>query len=211
MIYILSDTPIEGAVRLPVIKQRFFTPQIHFCNYDYLIFTSKNGVKAAQKISEDWKKVPSLAIGEATAKEIEKCGGTVAFVAKEYYGDAMAKELKKRFSAKKRYLYLRPKAVSSNLMQILKEAGFLVDEAIVYETICVPCKELRAPPKGSVIIFSSPSTVRCFLKCFGWDECYRAIAIGKKTAKAFGKPIQIAPKPTLKSAVEFARKLGFWV
>ncbi len=211
MIYVLSDTQVEGAKRLPVIKQRFFTPNIHFLTYDYLIFTSKNGVRAAQNISEEWKRVPALAVGEATASEIRKLGGQVVYTAKSYYGDAMAQEIIKHFSPKKRYLYLRSKVVSSNLMQILYKAGFCIDEAIVYETLCTPCEELKRPPKGSVIIFSSPSTVRCFLACFGWDESYRAVAIGEKTAKAFGKPVKVAPKPTLTSAVEFARKLGFSV
>jgi len=211
MIYVLSNTQVEGAVRLPVIEQHFFSPSINFRDYDYLIFTSKNGVIGADRIDGAWKDIPALVIGEATAKEVERLGGKVEFVAKEYYGDAMARELQKSFPPQKRYLFLRAKEVSSNLTQLLKETGFDIDEAIVYETRCAPCDETKRPPKGSVIIFSSPSTVRCFLECFGWDESYKAIAIGKKTAKAFGREVAIAPKPTLKSAVEFATKAGFRV
>ena len=209
MIYVLSDTKVEGAVRLPVIKQRFFTPSIDFSKYDYLIFTSKNGVLGANNIDGAWKKIPALVIGEATAKEVERLGGKVAFIAREFYSHTMAEELKRSFPPQKRYLYLRAKKVLSNMVQSLQEVGFNIEEVVVYETICAPCDEAKRPPKGSVIIFSSPSTVRCFLECYGWDESFKAIAIGKKTAQAFKGPIKIAPKPTLQSAVEFATKERF--
>ncbi len=207
MVYILSDTPIEGAKRLPVIKQRFLDEKIDFTSYDYLIATSKNALLAAQRIDPSWKEVPLLAISDATAKKALEMGAKVAYVGKSGYGDDFAKEILGRFDPAKRYLYLRGKKVLSNLVSILQEAGFEVEERVVYETGCVECEGLKPPPKGSVIIFSSPSTIECFLRCFGWDESYKAVAIGKKTASFFPYEIKVAPKPSLKAAVEFARTL----
>jgi len=37
------------------------------------------------------------------------------------------------------------------------------------------------PLKNAIIIFTSPSTIHCFLKNFEWDESYTAVVIGKAT------------------------------
>ncbi len=188
MVYILSSTPVEGAKNLAVIRQRFFDLAIDFLSYDYLIFTSKNGVIAAQRISQDWKRVPSIVIGQATAQMVERLGGQVAFVASKFYGEELAKEIRQHFDPKKRYLFLRPKVVSSDLKELLEE--FSLEERIVYETQCVECGELEAPKRGAIIIFSSPSTVSCFFRCLSWDESYLAYALGKKTAAALPRDIE---------------------
>ena len=207
MVYILSDTNVEGAKRLPVIKQRFLSQQIDFSSYDYLIATSKNALLAAEHIDPSWKEIPLVAISKPTAKKARQLGAKVVYVGKSGYGDKLAKEIIERFDPKRRFLYLRAKRVLSNLVSILQKSGFNIDERVVYETVCAECTELRPPPKGSIIIFSSPSTIECFLRCFSWDESYKAIAIGKKTASYFPYEIKISPKPSLKAAVEFARTL----
>ncbi len=206
-IYILSNKDIQGANKLPVIKQIFFKKDLDFKRYDYLIFTSKNGVLAAQNISRDWREIPSLVIGEATAKMVEKCGGKVAFTAKKFYGDEFAKEISKNFDKKSKFLYLRAKRVLSNLTSILVDRGFDVTESIVYETICEECKKLKKPSKNSFIIFSSPSTIECFFKCFDWDESYKAVAIGKKTATYIPSNIDyiISPSQSLRATVDFIK------
>ena len=121
-IYILSDTKVERAEKLPLIEQIFFDKEIDFNKYDYLIFTSKNGVIAADKISDKWKEIKSLAIGDATAKMVEKLGGKLEYTAKNFYGDEFAKEIAQNFEKDKRFLYLRAKKVLSNLTDILKKA-----------------------------------------------------------------------------------------
>ncbi len=188
MIYILSDTDIQGAKKLPVIWQRYFPPSVDIAAYDYLLFTSKNGVKAINYYTDSWKTIPSLAIGKATAKTIEQLGGKVAFVAKSFYGKDFIKEVAKRFKGAK-FLYLRPKRVATDIAAIAKELGLDVKEAVIYETLCQECDRVEPPPKGSTIIFSSPSTIRCFFGCFEWDSSYRAVVIGKKSASAMPKNI----------------------
>ncbi len=199
---------MEGAKKLPLITQRFFTPSIDMSSYDYLIFTSKNGVLAAERINPRWKEIPAFAIGEATAKKIVELGGNLFFTSKNSYGDDLAKEIAK-LGKKGRYLYLRPKKVVSNLAEVLENARVDLTQIVVYETICQECRNFSPPPKGSVIIFSSPSTVECFFRCFKWDSSYKAIAIGKKTAEVLPAFIEyhISPKPTLTSCVELAKRL----
>ncbi len=188
VIYILSDTDIQGAKKLPLIKQRYFAPKVDLSVYDYLIFTSKNGVKAINHYTDSWKTIPSLAIGKATAKMIEQLGGKVVFVAKSFYGKDFIKEVAKRFKDAK-ILYLRPKKVATNIAALAKELGLDIKEVIVYETLCQECDKLKPPPKGSTIIFSSPSTIECFFHCFEWDSSYKAVVIGKKSASAMPKNI----------------------
>ena len=202
-IYILSNKDIKGVRKLPVIKQIFLKKEIDFKKYDYLIFTSRNGVKAAQNFSSEWKKLPSLVIGEGTKEEILKLGGKVIYVAKSSYGDDFAKEIVKKFD-KKRFLYLRGKKVLSNLTDILKDSGFDITEEIVYKTVCIKYKNPKNIEKDSFIIFSSPSTVECFFKNFKWDKSYKAIAIGKKTATFIPSNIdyKISPVQSLSEIVK---------
>ena len=203
-IYILSNKDIKGAKKLPVIEQIFFKKEIDFKNYDYLIFTSRNGVKAAQNISTKWKELPSLVIGKGTEEEVVKLGGKVLYVAKKSYGDDFAKEIVKNFD-KKRFLYLRGKKVLSNLTDILKDSGFDITEEIVYKTVCIKYKNPKNIEKGSFVIFSSPSTVECFFKNFKWDKSYKAIAIGKKTATFIPSNIdyKISPVQSLSGIVKY--------
>ncbi len=206
-IYILSDTHVPGARSLPCIRHRYLHPSISFETYDYLVFTSKNAVIAIDSFTSAWKKIPALAIGKATARAIEERDGTLTMVASSFYGEDFAKEISQKFSASKKFLYLRAKTVSTDVAKLLQNHGFIVDEAIVYETECVECDSLQAPEKGAYILFSSPSTVDCFFRCFLWDISYRAVAIGKKTAAALPshiKPLLFEQK-TLAEIVEFIR------
>ena len=207
-IFILSDKKFKGALNLPVIEFRFFDKKIDLKKYDALIFTSKNGVEAIDKIDKSWKEIPSFSIGKGTQKELLTKGGNNVFTASSSYGDDFAKEITPLLQGKKA-LFLRAKEVTSSLNTILKNNGVLLDEEIVYETVCADCKKLTPPPKNSAIIFSSPSTIKCFFKCFNWDESYTAVTIGKKTASFMPKKIKyfLSEEQTIDSCIKFAGKL----
>jgi uroporphyrinogen-III synthase len=209
MIYILSDKNYKDAINLPCIKINFLKKDINFKNYDALIFSSKNGVKAIDKISNDWKSIPSYSIGSGTSSEIHKLGGEVVYEAKSSYGDSFAQEIKEKLKDKK-VLFLRAKVVTSSLNIILRDAGVLLDEMIVYETLCSECDSLKAPMAGSYIIFSSPSTIECFFSCFDWNNSYKAIVIGKKTASFMPKgiPFVTSEKQTIDSCIDICKKLS---
>jgi len=207
-ILILSQKEYEGAENLPVILIKFLTKKINLSSYDALIFSSKNGVIGVDKLNSNWKKIPSFSIGSGTSKEIVKRGGEVVYEAKNSYGDSFAKEIKKLLKGKKA-LFLRAKVVTSNLNSILKDAGVILDEVVVYETICGDCNNLKTPPKNSFIIFSSPSTIECFFNIFNWDKSYTAIVIGDKTASfmPLDVPFIISPEQTIASCIEILYNL----
>ncbi len=206
-IYILSEKKFDGASNLPVIKISFLDKKIDLSPYDALIFTSKNGVEAIERIDKSWKEKEIYSIGQGTNKAVESFGVKAAFTAKSSYGDDFANEIKSKIKNKKS-LFLRPRTVTSNLNTILKNADVDISEEVIYETLCNDCANLKAPKEDSIIIFSSPSTIECFLKCLKWKNSYKAIAIGDKTASFMPSFIkyQISPKQTIPACIEFAKK-----
>ncbi len=207
-IFILNDKRFEGAKNLPVIGFRFFDKNIDLSSYNALIFTSKNGVEAIDRIDKRWREIASFSIGKGTSKAVREKGGNLVFTASSSYGDDFAKEIVPLLKGKKA-LFLRAKVVTSRLNEILRENGIDLDEEVVYETICQECSKLSKPPKNSIIIFSSPSTIECFFRCFSWDESYTAVTIGKKTASFMPKEIKyfLSKEQTIDSCIEFAGKL----
>ena len=204
-IYLLNNDDYEGVNRLPVIKSVFFDKKIDLSLYDALVFTSKNGVRAIDRIDKNWREKDIYSIGRGTSKEIEKYNANLVYTAKSSYGDDFAKEIKQRLSSK-RVLFPRAKVVTSKLNQILKDNGVLLDEIVVYETVCVNYTDDLAPKRDSVIIFTSPSTIECFFKNFEWRDDYIAVCIGKVTAKAMPDGIEyhLSENPNIPSCIEKA-------
>jgi len=206
-IYLLTDEKYEGAVNFPVIKIKFFSPSFSFENIDFLLFTSKNGVRGVDRLTNKWKEYPSFAIGEATAKEIEKRGGRVEFIAKSAYGDEFAKEINKYYKSKT-FLFFRAKKIISPIKKIIEPQNKL-KEVIIYETICNnPSFNLQKP---SIVIFSSPSTVKCFARIETFENI-DIIAIGKKTLKELKnyvneEKIFLPKKPSIKECIKLAQTL----
>lgn len=180
-IYILNDMKIEGVKNIPLLGIRFLPQEIDLSKYDGLIFTSKNAVYALDSFKPQWKDIPSFVIASKTAKIVQELEGKVAFIGNSGHGNEFANELIPHLRNKK-VLYLKAKKVVSNLGNLLKEAHIQVDEKVIYETACNILQNKEIPPKNSVIIFSSPSTIECFFDNYSWDKSYTAVAIGQTTA-----------------------------
>lgn len=208
MIYILSEKKYDGAVNLPVIQIKYIKNTIDYSKYKALIFTSKNGILAIKDEFDKWREIPTFCIGSATASEVEKLGGIVAYRAKNSYGDMFAHEIKELIGGKKA-LFLRAKVVTSSLNEILKDSGVILDEINVYETVCGKCSEFKRPENNAKVIFSSPSTIECFFNCFSWDESYKAIVIGDVTASHMPKdvPFIVASEPNIPNCIDLAHSL----
>ncbi|WP_024953939.1 uroporphyrinogen-III synthase [Sulfurospirillum arcachonense] len=207
-IYLLSDTYHEGVINLPQIKITCKAINLDLTSYDALIFSSKNAVKALCETNSDWKKIPSYAIGNPTANYIKENGGFVEYISKSAYGNDFAKEIIKNLKGKK-VLFLRAKKVLSDLENILKKAQIDIASQIVYETTCNDENKFLTLEKKSIFIFTSPSTVECFFKHYKWDKSYKAVCIGKVTAKAL--PLTITPyiseTQTIQSCITLSKTL----
>jgi len=209
-IYILSDKKVAFAQNLPMFEIELMYKKIDYSLYDALLFTSKNALHVMSKIDEEWKNKPSYVIAEQTAKVLESLGGKLCFVGKTGHGNSFALEIAQALQGKK-VLYLSAMEVVSNLVEILNKKGVLCDVAVVYKTVCKKYEEKIVLPKKSIIIFSSPSTIRCFLENLEWDESFKAVAIGETTAKAFPSYMQahIAETTSLESCVSKALEINF--
>ncbi len=180
MIYLLSPLKKEGTLSLPMIKFSLVADKIDFSLCDTLMFTSKQAVVSVDAIDKKWKEYPCVAIGGATKKKIEELGGEVIYHPKEFYGEVLAKDILNNFSDKK-LLYLRPKEVSFDSKAYLEKNGIDLEEQVIYETSCMKYIKEQKPREGAIIIFTSPSTIKCFFKNFEWDSSYIAVLIGHAT------------------------------
>ena len=208
MIYLLSDKEFEGATSLGVIAISLLDVPFTCKDYDALIFTSKNGVAATHRLDESWQKLPSYAIGKGTAKAIKEYGGRVEYTAISSYGNDFAREISAKLKGKK-VLFPRAKVVLSDLIDILKSNDVSIDDIIVYETTCKECKKIKKPSDGSILIFTSPSTVKCFFNCFDWNGTYKAVCIGEKTSAKLPSYIEtyLPQKLTIPACIELAKTL----
>jgi uroporphyrinogen-III synthase len=182
---------------------------IDFSNVDTLIFTSKQAVATADKIDKNWKNFPVIAIGGATKAKVESLGGKVIHHPKKFYGESLASDIKKYFETRK-LLYLRPQEVSFDTKGFLEKEGISIREEIIYRTSCLKYGSEKKPLEGSTIIFTSPSTIRCFLKNFEWDSSYTAVLIGNATKAHLPKGCRyaVADKPLIDACIEKAKNLN---
>ncbi len=207
-VYLLSPTPKEGTISLPMIDFSVTAESIDFSQSDTLIFTSKQAVVTADKIDPSWKNYPCIAIGPATKKQIEDLGGEVIYYPRSFYGETLSQDIAEFFRDKK-LLYLRPKEISFDSKSFLKKEGITLQEQIIYETSCINYTLKEKPSKNAIIIFTSPSTIHCFLKNFDWNESYTAVVIGNATKVHLPKNADyaVADEPLISSCIKKAHTI----
>jgi len=189
-IFVLSNKKVKWAKNIPLIDIVFTPKEIDIEKYDALIFTSKNAIKSIDSFNKSWKKIPAYVISPQSAKFVRSLNGKLEFVGKEKHGDKFAVEIAEELKGKK-VLYLRGEKTVSKLTDILKNLEVHCDDISIYENhFKKPSKNIKIP-KGSKIIFSSPSSIEYFFKNFKWDNSYYAVSIGQTTAKYF--PNDITP------------------
>ncbi|MBV5277611.1 MAG: uroporphyrinogen-III synthase [Campylobacteraceae bacterium] len=209
MIYLFSDKAYEGVENLPLIEIVFYDKLFSLEHFDAIIFTSKNSVEALERVTDAWQKIDAYAIAEGTAHYIQSKKGKIVYTSATSYGDDFAHHIIPLLRGKK-VLFPRAKEVVTHLYEILTKEGILVEEEIVYETTCKAYGKDKAPPKNAKLIFTSPSTVQCFLSNFEWDESYTAIAIGHKTAQALPLHVKriVSEKQSITHCITLAKQLN---
>ncbi|HHH37418.1 MAG TPA: uroporphyrinogen-III synthase [Epsilonproteobacteria bacterium] len=207
-IYLLSPKAREGTHSLPMITFETVADRIDFSVCDTLMFTSKQAVVTAEAIDPNWKKFPSIAIGPATRRQIERLGGSVIFQPENFYGEQLAKDIVS-FLHDRRILYLRPEKISFESKEYLHSSGIELQEQTIYRTSCIQYRSDHQPPESSVIIFTSPSTIHCFLANFNWKQSYTAVVIGQstKTHLPAESSYVVADEPLIDACLEKALAL----
>ncbi|HIP12210.1 MAG TPA: uroporphyrinogen-III synthase [Arcobacter sp.] len=209
-IYLLSNIKnLDFDIKsLNIFDINFLEYDIDFNSYDALIFTSKNAIYSINH-DTSWKNISSYAISKKTAQILKESSSNLQFTGISGHGDDFAKELIPILKNKK-VLYIRAKKVVSNLHKILNKNNILCEELVTYETTCINYNVDKKPNKNSIIIFSSPSTIECFLSNFTWDDSYLAIVIGKTTAKYLPLNInyKISQETSLESCIKMAKSFS---
>ncbi|QEZ89211.1 uroporphyrinogen-III synthase [Aliarcobacter cibarius] len=205
-IYLLNNQKFDGVENLEIFKVQSLKFDLDLTSYDALVFTSKSAIYALEDNKVNWKSIPSYLIAPATANIANEFGANIAFIGSSGHGNEFAKELIPHLKDKK-VLYVKAKITVSNLPNILRENEIDIDELVSYETVCNKNLKHIELEDDSIIIFTSPSSVKCFFNKFSWNSSYKAIVIGKTTATYLPKEIknyQISSSTSVKDCVTLA-------
>ncbi len=172
-------------------------------DYDWVVFTSKNGVTAFfEELARQRKDTRALgnaklcAIGPATSEALTAHGLRADVVPSEFRGEAAADAMTTAHELKgARVLLPRAETAREALPTMLERAGARVDIVSAYRTLgpseesAIALRELIHHRRADVLTFTSPSTVREVATALGDHadavaEGFLVACIGPVTAEA---------------------------
>lgn len=187
--YLFSTSSHPDAISINSLDITFFKPEIDFSLYDYLIITSKQSSKALEQYDiKDLKDKKALCVSEKTADAFSGIGGDILEVG-DGYGDNII-NIVRNYPKTTKWLYLRAKDVASSFVKELKKEDYNIDEVILYESRCSKDILDIHVEDNATLIFTSPSSVECYLKNKTINDKNIVIVIGNSTAKVLPKNIK---------------------
>lgn len=176
--------------------------------YDWLVFTSPNGVTAFFemffKLYDDAREIGAAkiaAIGPATAQRVKDFHLHVDLQPEEFVAEAVVREFKKQGGVENlRILLARAEKARDVLPEQLSDLGAIVDQAVAYRTVpetrdITGARRLLLEEGADMITFTSSSTVENFLGLgLPWPEGMRVASIGpitSKTAREHGLNVDV--------------------
>lgn len=148
----------------------------NFENFDWVLFTSANGVKlffkrlakkraAFFKESKNKKTIKFGCVGPSTRNELVRLGFRCSAMPRKYLTEELGILLAKRRITGKRFLLARAEEANRKISAILRHSGALVTEVPVYRTVS---KALNAtiPRRVTDATLTSPSTVEGLSEAF---------------------------------------------
>lgn len=175
--------PLDSAIR-------------NLANYDWIVFTSTNGVAAfmdrldaLELDSSTLFGVQVAAIGRATAERLQERGVRVDAVPERFIAESVVAELASLGIAGKRILLPQAEIARDTVAAGLRNAGAKVDVVIAYRTTLPDghdVEHVRQLVAGiDIATFASPSSVRNALALAGGSlPATRVVCIGPVTADA---------------------------
>ena len=176
--------------------------------YDWIVFTSANGVEAFFdiffKLYDDAREIGAVriaAIGPATAQRVKDFHLHVDLQPDEFVAEAVVKEFEKQGSIENlRILLVRAEKTRDTLPKELSALGAIVDKAFAYRTVpetrdTSGARRQLAQDGADLITFTSSSTVENFLALgLPWPKGMRIASIGpitSKTARDHGLTVDV--------------------
>lgn len=153
-------------------------------SYDWVIFTSRNGVNAfwqrLEALGLDGRALHSLrvaAIGPATAAALRARGVPPDYMPEEFVAEAIVAGIGD--VAGQRILLPRADIARPALAEGLRARGAIVDEIAAYRTLPAggPLPDLDRLRQADVITFTSSSTVRHFVQAVGGPEALKGLVV----------------------------------
>ena len=171
-----------------------------------MVLTSKESIKALINSGVSMEGVEVVCVSQKTAQYAKKMGAVV----KDYangYGKELFAIIESKYRDKKIF-FPHAKVLAYDMVSQMQKAGIFFEECCVYETQCSPKKEINFH-KDDIVIFTSPSTVECFINNYGLIGGMRVVVIGETTKKALPKGVEVysAKVTTIESCIEKARSL----
>src|SRR5881398_1716298 len=192
--------------------------------YDWIVFTSPNGVDAFFeiffKLYDDAREIGAAriaAIGPATAQRVRDFHLHVDLQPEEFVAEAIVRQFQKQGGVENlRILLARAEKARDVLPKELSNLGAILDEAIAYRTVAETRDDTGARRRlleegADLITFTSSSTVENFLALgLPWPKGMQIASIGpitSKTASDRGLKIDIeARRHDIDGLVETIRK-----
>ncbi|WP_369902447.1 uroporphyrinogen-III synthase [Bacillus manliponensis] len=177
-------------------------------SYDWIIFTSKNGV--AYFLDGLQMDLPSsikiAAVGVKTKQELERRGYIVQFMPTAFVAEVFAKQFTKQLAGSEHILFPKGNLGREVIPVALRKRGISLKEITVYETnIHTENKQALIDVLQSrvvdVVTFTSPSTVRSFVtilegtKWRDWMKGCTIACIGPVTEKEARKYFEYIVMP----------------
>ncbi len=193
-------------------------------SYDWIVFTSPNGVTAFfemfYKLYNDARDIGGAriaAIGPATAQRVREFHLKVDLQPDEFVAEAVVREFKKEGDIENlRILIARAEEARDLLPRELGALGAIVDVALAYRTVAETSDRTEARSRlvaegADMITFTSSSTVENFLALgLPWPDGMKVASIGpitSKTARAAGLTIGVqAARHDIPGLVEAIRR-----
>ena len=183
-------------IQLPKEKTNVIAAIKRIETFDWLIFTSQNGVQAffsiaqAERIPfESFQHAKIAVVGKSTENCLRRYGFEADVVPEgEYTAESLAEKLVKRIETNERVLFARGDLARDVLIKSLQKRGIDIVDIVVYENTMN--RDVQPDLIAEItnhhidaVTFTSPSTVNCFvemLEDIDWrnklkDTCFAAI------------------------------------
>jgi uroporphyrinogen III methyltransferase/synthase len=192
--------------------------------YDWIVFTSPNGVTAFfdlfYKLYDDAREIGGAriaAIGPATAQRIKEYHLHVDLQPEKFVAESIVREFRKAGGVENlRILLARAEKARDLLPRELSALGAIVDEGFAYRTVPETRDDSGARRRlleegANLITFTSSSTVENFLALgLPWPAGMKVASIGpvtSKTARDLGLEVAVeAPRHDIPGLVDAVRK-----
>lgn len=186
----------------------------HLEEYQWLIFTSVNGVESFfarlthnKRDVRDLKGIKLCAIGPKTREELGKRGLNCDYMPGEYRAEAIIEGMKQYNLQGQQILLPRADIARKVLPDTLKQLGAVVTDVVAYKTVLGDGSgmvlELLQNKTVDVVTFTSSSTVKNFVKMLNTSNYVELLQnvtlasigpITSETARSLGLQIQIEAK-----------------